>query len=147
MTDKLALYLVRGEVLPEAIRKTILVKQLLKRGEFRTINEAVEKVGLSRSAYYKYKDCVFPFYEASREKIIVLALLLEHKSGVLAEVLKTIAADSASIMTINQGIPLEGVANTTISMETLNMTVDLEALLDKLRMIEGVKRLDVLGQV
>jgi len=45
-----------------------------------------------------------------------------------------------------QGIPLQGVANTTISVETKNMTVDLEALLDKLRMIDGVKRLEVLGQ-
>ena len=74
-------------------------------------------------------------------------LLLEHKSGVLSKVLNTVADDSGSIMTINQGIPLQGVANTTISIETKNLTIDLEALLDKLRMIDGVKRLEVLGQV
>ena len=102
---------------------------------------------LSRSAYYKYKDYVFPFYEASKDKIITLSLLLEHKTGVLSRVLNLIATDSGSIITINQGIPLQGVANTTISIETKNMTVDLEALMDKLRMIDGVKRLEVLGQV
>ena len=59
----------------------------------------------------------------------------------LSRVLNTVAGDSGSIMTINQGIPLQGVANTTISIETKNLTVDLEALLDKLRMIDGVKRL------
>lgn len=139
-------YLVREEILPEAIKKTIKVKDMLKRGEAATINEAVEKMELSRSAYYKYKDYVFPFYEASREKIVTLALLLDHRAGVLSRVLNTVAADHGSIMTINQGIPLQGVANTTISIETAELDIDLEALLDKLRMVEGVKRLEVLGQ-
>ena len=70
MMEKSTFYLVREEILPEAIKKTIKVKEVLKRGEARTINEAVEKMGLSRSAYYKYKDFVFPFYEASKEKIV-----------------------------------------------------------------------------
>ena len=128
-------YLVREEILPEAIKKTIMVKEILKRGKLKTVNEAVAKVGLSRSAYYKYKDYVFPFYDASREKVITISLLLEHKPGVLSSVLNTIAADGGSVITINQGVPLQGVAN------------DMEALLDKVRLIEGVKRLDVLGQV
>ena len=74
MSEKSTFYLVREEILPEAIKKTIKVKEILKRGEIKTINEAVEKMGLSRSAYYKYKDFVFPFYEASREKIITLEI-------------------------------------------------------------------------
>lgn len=140
-------YLVREEILPEAIKKTIMVKEILKRGILKTVNEAVAKVGLSRSAYYKYKDYVFPFYDASREKVITISLLLEHKPGVLSSVLNTIAADGGSVITINQGVPLQGVANTTISVETKFLTIDMEALLDKVRLIEGVKRLDVLGQV
>ena len=140
-------YLVKEDILPSAIKKTIKVKEMLRRHDNMTINDAVSKMGLSRSAYYKYKDYVFPFYEASKDKIITLSLLLEHKSGVLSKVLNTVASDSGSIMTINQGIPLQGVANTTISIETNNLTIDLEALLDKLRMIDGVRRLEVLGQV
>ena len=147
MTDaKTNYYLVREEILPEAIKKTIKVKELLKKGEVRTINEAVEMLNLSRSAYYKYKDYVFPFYEASKEKIVTLALLLEHRSGVLSNVLKVLANEHGSVLTINQGIPLQGVANATVSIETANLSVDLEALLDKLRMVDGVKRLEVLGQ-
>ena len=144
--EKTAFYLVKEDILPEAIKKTIKAKEVLKRGEVRTINEAVAKTGLSRSAYYKYKDYVFPFYEATKDRIITISLLLEHKPGVLSRVLNLIATDSGSIMTINQGIPLQGVANATISIETKNLTVDLEALLDKLRMIDGVKRLELLGQ-
>jgi len=144
--QKAVFFLVREEILPEAIKKTIKVKDMLKRGEARTINEAVEKMELSRSAYYKYKDYVFPFYEASKEKIITLALLLEHKQGVLSKVLNTIAYDHGSVLTINQGIPLQGVANATISIESAELVIDLEALLDKVRMIDGVKRLEILGQ-
>ena len=144
--DMTGVYLVHEEILPKAIKKTILAKELINRGEVRTVNEAVVKANLSRSAYYKYKDYVFPFYEASRNKIISLTLLLEHKKGVLSSVLNTISADSGSVLTINQGIPLQGVANATVSIETANLAVDLEALLDKLRMVDGVKRLEVLGQ-
>lgn len=147
MNNRSVFYLVREEILPEAIKKTIKVKELLKRGEVKTINEAVEMMDLSRSAYYKYKDYVFPFYEASREKIISLSFLLDHRAGVLSRVLNSIASDGGSVLTINQGIPLQGVANVTLSIETKDLLVDLEALLDKLRMIEGVKRLEVLGQV
>lgn len=146
MMEKNTFYLVREEILPEAIKKTIKVKEILKRGEARTINEAVEKMGLSRSAYYKYKDFVFPFYEASKEKIVSLSILLDHKPGVLSRLLNTIAGDGGSVLTINQGIPLQGVANATISIETKDLAIDLEALLDKLRMVDGVKRLEVLGQ-
>ena len=59
-------YLVQEDILPEAIKKTIKVKEILKLGEVKTINEAVEKMDLSRSAYYKYKDYVFPFFEIAQ---------------------------------------------------------------------------------
>ena len=139
-------FLVKEDILPEAIKKTIKIKEILKRGEARTINQAVEMMDLSRSAYYKYKDSVFPFYEASQEKIVSLAFLLEHQSGVLSKVLNVLAHDGASVLTINQGIPMQGMANASISIETLNLRIDLEALLDKLRLVDGVKRLEVLGQ-
>ena len=96
--EKSDFFLVREEILPEAIKKTIRVKEILKRGDVRTINEAVAKMDLSRSAYYKYKDYVFPFYEASRNKIITLTFLLENKKGVLSSVLNTISHDSGNVM-------------------------------------------------
>ena len=144
--QKNGFFLVREEILPEAIKKTIRVKEMLKHDDKLTINEAVKEMDLSRSAYYKYKDYVFPFYEASQNKIVTLTFLLEHKKGVLSSVLNTISSDSGSVLTTNQGIPLQGVANATVSIETAQLSVDLEALLDKLRMVDGVKRLEVLGQ-
>ena len=144
-SEKNGYFLVREEILPEAIKKTIRVKEMLKRGDARTINEAVERMELSRSAYYKYKDYVFPFFEASRNKIIAINMLLSNKPGVLSSVLNTISADQGNVLTINQGIPQQGVANVAVTIETALLTIDLEALLDKLRMVEGVKRLEILG--
>lgn len=146
MKQEYQYYLIAEKILPEAIKKTIKVKEMLRKNDRLTINDAVKKYDLSRSAFYKYKDFIFPFYQASKDKIISLSLLLEHKSGVLSQVLKSIAADEGSIITINQGIPMQGVAHTTISVDTKQLSIDLEALLDKLRMINGVKRIEVLGE-
>ena len=140
-------YLVDFQVLPEAIKKTIRIKESLKNGRVKTINEALSAMNISRSAYYKYKDFVLPFYEASINKIVSVSFVLDNKQGVLSNVLNMISEDKGNVLTINQGIPLQGVAVATISIETKNMNIDLEALLDKLRLVNGVRRLEVIGQV
>ncbi|MDR3349033.1 MAG: ACT domain-containing protein [Acidaminococcales bacterium] len=140
-------YLVKETILPEAIKKTIKIKELLLAGGAKTINEAADKIKLSRSAYYKYKDCVLPFFDASREKIVSLSILLEHKPGALSGVLNAVAADLGSVITINQSIPSHGVANINLTMETANLKLELEALLDKIRTLDGVKKLEVLGYI
>ena len=121
--------IVSKDILPEAILKTALAKEYLAKGDVATVNDAVEMVGLSRSAYYKYKDGVFPFYEASKEKIITLSLTLENRAGVLSNVLNKIASFRANILTINQGIPLQGIANVNISVENTDLTDTPESLI------------------
>lgn len=147
MADKTNEFLIVSKnILPEAILKTAQVKELLVKGDAGTINDAVERVGLSRSAFYKYKDGVFPFYEASREKIITISLILENKAGVLSHVLNFIASFKGNILTINQGIPLQGVANVSISIETAGMADTPENLLAGLGDIDGVRKIEVIGQ-
>ncbi|HQD53349.1 MAG TPA: ACT domain-containing protein [Peptococcaceae bacterium] len=139
-------YLVSKEIIPEAILKTAMAKEILQRGEAFTVNEAVEKVGLSRSAFYKYRDGVFPFYETGKEKIITLSLILEHKPGVLSDVLNTVAAMKGNVLTINQGLPLQNLANTTLSIETRELEDEPAALISKLRSLRGVKKVEIVGQ-
>ncbi|SHN77929.1 ACT domain-containing protein [Desulfitobacterium chlororespirans] len=138
--------IVSKDILPEAILKTAQAKELLVKGDVNTINEAVDRVQLSRSAFYKYKDGVFPFYEASREKIITFSLTLENTAGVLSNVLNTIARFKANVLTINQGIPLQGIANVTISVENMGMVDIPENLLWALGEINGVRKIEVIGQ-
>lgn len=139
-------YMVNKDILPEAILKTAIVKELLARGEALTVNEAVEKVGISRSAFYKYRDGVFPFYQASKEKIVTISLNLEHKTGILSDVLNTVAQQKGNILTINQGIPLQSIANVTMSIDTNEIVVDIEDIIQRLLQIEGVKKVEIVGQ-
>jgi chorismate mutase len=138
--------IVSKDILPEAILKTAQAKELLVKGDVYTVNEAVERVGISRSAYYKYKDGVFPFYEASKEKIITISLILENTAGVLSNVLNTIASFRANVLTINQGIPLQGIANVSISVETAGLVDTPENLLAGIGEIKGVRKIEVIGQ-
>lgn len=139
-------YIVNAKALPDIFIKTMEVKELLKKGEVTTIHDAVEQVGISRGAYYKYKDYIFPFYELSQGRIITFALILEHASGILSEVLNLIANSGGSILTINQNIPAHGVANVTISLETKSMNMNLEDLIFKIRKTQGVKEVNILGK-
>jgi len=139
-------YVVREDLLPDGILKTEQAKELLRRGESATIHEAAERVGLSRSAFYKYKDGVYMLEQASRESIATLAMDLEHRSGVLSKVLGTLAASEGNVLTISQSIPLQGMANVVVSLDTSLMNGTLPELLEKLRSIAGVKRASVVGR-
>lgn len=139
-------YLIHRDILPEAIAKTIEAKTLLDTGEAKTVHEAVERVGISRSAFYKYRDKIFPFNAATYKKIITVSLLLEHQPGVLSRVLKFVADQGGNILTINQSIPLQGVANVVLSVDTIHLNQSVEEFLDSLQATAGVKRAIVVGE-
>ena len=139
-------YLVQEDILPEAIKKTIKVKEILKLGEAKSINEAVERMDLSRSAYYKYKDYVFPFYEIAQGKIVSITVSMSNDPGMLSGILRAIAESNGSILTINQDIPLQGIANVTIAFETKDLSTTLEECLDNIRSIRGILKVEILGQ-
>lgn len=139
-------YLVREDILPEAVLKTMQAKELLARGGAKTIHEAVDKVGLSRSAFYKYKDGIFPLSKLERERIVTISMDLEHRSGVLSKVLALLAGLEGNVLTIHQTIPLAGMANVVISVDTSLMGEQFNQLLDTLRGQEGVKRASIVGQ-
>ncbi|WP_373228524.1 ACT domain-containing protein [Cohnella sp.] len=139
-------YVVREDLLPEGILKTEQAKELLRRGEAATIYEAAERVGLSRSAFYKYKDGVYPLEQASRDRIATLSMDLVHRSGVLSKVLSMLAASEGNVLTISQSIPLQGMANVVISIDTSLVNGALPELLEKLRSLDGVKRVTIAGR-
>jgi chorismate mutase len=139
-------FLVDASVLPEVFSKVIEVKKILSKGKIKAVNEAVKEVGLSRSAYYKYKDFVFPFYETSRGKVITLFFVVEDFAGILSSIINKIAAAKANILTINQNIPINSLADVTISIETAGMVMELEKLMDELGKLEGVRRQEILAR-
>ena len=133
-------YLVDAQVLPEVFLKVIRAKELLASGQARNISAATRAVGLSRSAYYKYKDCIFDS-ENGRELITVMATLRDQ-TGALQSLLAGISSAGASIVTINQATPENGTAQVavTIRTDTMQMTPDeLAAMLSRQSTVVGVR--------
>ena len=138
-------YLVREDVLPEAMQKTLEAKELIQRGKAESVWDAVKKVDLSRSAFYKYRDTVFPFHTVVKEKIITLFFHLEDRSGTLSNLLTIVAAAGCNVLTIHQTIPIQGRANVTLSLNVSSMNTDLDGLLSSLKQLEFVDKVEVLG--
>ena len=114
--EKEQLIVVSSNVLPEIFPKVLEVKKLIARGEQKSSAGACKTVGISRSAYYKYKDCVFSYEEKLTQKIISLYAVLKDEPGVLSSVLATLHSLNANILTVNQNIPIDSVAAVTISL-------------------------------
>ena len=138
-------YLVAAEVLPEIFIKVAEANRLLKAGEVATAGDAAKAVGISRSAYYKYRDAIQPFTDMSTGHIITFYALLQNRSGVLSNVLSVFARSGANILTINQSIPTNGCAAVTISAETSDMAESLEQLLADVSALDGVVKLEILA--
>ncbi len=139
-------YLVDTSVLPEVFVKVVEVKKILSCGTIKNINDAVKEVGISRSAFYKYRDYVFPFYETSRGRVMTLFFVVEDYSGILSSIINQISAAKANILTINQNIPINGLADVTISIETNSMASDINELMDEIGKIQGVRRQEILAR-
>jgi ACT domain-containing protein len=139
-------YIVEGSVLPDVFKKVVDVKKLLELDMKISINSACQKVGISRSTYYKYKESVYEFYENKRTKIVTFSMNLENEPGLLSSVLDLIAGSKANILTINQNIPMNGMAIVVVSIETARMEKSVDELLNCLRAARGVKKVDILSR-
>ncbi|NMA83694.1 MAG: ACT domain-containing protein [Epulopiscium sp.] len=139
-------YIVDKDVLPEVFLKVVEAKRLLDIGEVLTVQEAADQVGMSRSSFYKYKESIFPFYENTRGKTITLALELHDEPGLLSHLLNVIAKTGANILTINQNIPINGIANVTISIETFPMLEDIHHLIEEVEGSKGVLRTKIIAR-
>ena len=138
-------YIVEASALPEVFLKVAEAKRLLSTGEAGPVNEAARITGISRSAFYKYRDAVMPFHNMMIGRILTYQLKLHDEMGVLSGVLKTFAEYSANILTINQTIPSGGCALVTITAETSGMNGTPDDLLRVLSRSNGVVRAEVLA--
>lgn len=145
LKNKPVYYLVSSEALPEIFLKVVETNKLLTHGKAKTINEAVAMTGISRSAYYKYKDSISPFYEMSKDRIITLYAVLKDEPGVLSNLLGLFTKAGTNILTINQNIPINGIANITITIQTGNMRVKLDTLIERVRAQSGVIKFEIMA--
>jgi len=138
-------YIVEASALPEVFLKVAEAKRLLQTGEATTVNDATRMTGISRSAFYKYRDSVLPFQNMMTGRIITFQFMLHDRKGLLSSLLSIFAEHKANIQTINSIIPTNGSALVTISAETIDLEIPIEELLRLLSQLPGVIKAEVLA--
>lgn len=138
-------YLVRRRAVPETLQKVVEVNRLLSAGKAKTIQEAVDEVGISRSSYYKFKNDIEEFHSSMVGMTLTLSLEISDETGVLSDILGAIAEFGANILTIHQSIPIGGVATVSISIQVLQSSDNVSALLDHLEKLSGVRKIKASG--
>ena len=143
--EKREYFIVDRRILPTSIQNVIKVNDLIQQEKISKY-EAIKRVGLSRSTYYKYKDYIKPFFESGKEKVFSIHLALVDDPGILARILDVIASHDMNILTIIQNIAIDGIGRATISVQTTeNILRKIEGMLEIISEIEGVKELRIIG--
>lgn len=145
MENKTKYYIVSAQALPDIFIKVAEAKRMMQSGEVKTVGEATQIVGISRSAFYKYKDEVQPFNDLKTGRIITFYAMLKDNPGVLSHILSIFADSGANILTINQSIPSNGCAAVTVSAETSNMEITLDELIATAAEAKGVVKFEILA--
>lgn len=136
---------IESNVLPEIFSKVLEAKEILRINPKLGVTEVVKKIGISRSTFYKYKDFVFSLSEGMIGNKATLSFLLMHEKGILSSILKTLSDNDANILTINQDIPINKIANVSITLEISTLKTDINFLVEHLSLIKGVVRCELLA--
>ena len=136
-------YLIESSILPEVYSKVIRAKRLLLSGEAKSVSAAVKMAGISRSAYYKYKDKIFE-YSKQGEDTATISAKLDDNAGVLSSVMSELYFAGANVLSVNQSIPVDDVADVTITVRISNAGANAEELIEKIENISGVRKANLL---
>lgn len=145
MNDSAKYFIVEASSMPEIFRKVAEAKRLLETGEETTVNNAARAVGISRSAFYKYKDAVRPFNDMLHGRIVTFQILLKDEPGRLSQSLNVMSGTGVNILTINQSIPVNGCAIVTMTAETSQIQGTLEDVLGEVSDVPGVIKCEILA--
>lgn len=146
MRETAGYYVVKQRAVPEVLLKVVEAKRLVESGKALSVQEAVERAGISRSSFYKYKDDIFQFHDNAQGTTITLTFQMEDEPGLLSDVLKTVAEFGANILTIHQSIPINGVASLSLSVQVLPTTGDVSEMLAAMEGQKGVRSVKILAK-
>ena len=146
MSKSVRYYLVKEKAVPEVLLKVVEVKRILEAEKTTTVQDAAERVGISRSSFYKYKEDILPFREQAQGRTVTFVLQIDDRPGILSDVLKAVAEVQGNILTIHQSIPINGIATLTLSVEILPDAGDVEGMVELIEQQAGVHDLKILGR-
>ena len=125
-------------VLPEVYAKVIEAKGYLQSGEAANASQAAKMAGISRSAYYKYKDKIFEYSEQG-DDVTTINAKLQDNAGVLSSVMNELYLAGANILAVNQSIPVNNIADVSITVSFAQSGHMTDELIEKIKSVGGVK--------
>ena len=146
MEDKSKYFVVKQKAVPEVLLKEVEAKKLLESERAITVQEATDKVGISRSSFYKYKEDINPYYDNTKGKTITLVVQMDDEQGLLSDLLHVVAVYRANILTIHQSIPVNGVATLTLSVEIRENTGNDSGMIEELENLNGIHYVKILAR-
>ena len=126
--------------------KVVQAKRLIESERAMTVQEATERVGISRSSFYKYKDDIFPFYDNAKGRTITLVLQMDDERGLLSDILHIVAVYKANILTIHQSIPVNNVASLTLSVEVRPDTGNISRMVEEMEEQKGIHHVKIIAR-
>ena len=138
-------YVIKKKAVPEVLLKVLEVQKLLDSKKAVSVLEATEKVGISRSSYYKYKDDIFQFYAGKKSRSITFVTEFDDQPGVMASILNIFALYKVNILTIHQSIPINGKGLLTVSVDIEDSQTDVSAMIQDVEKIEDVSYVKVIA--
>lgn len=136
--DKIKYYLVNANIIPEVFSKVITAKNLLASGEAASVCQAVRMAGISRSAYYKYKDAIFEYNTQESDETATINAKLKDNAGVLSALMSEIYKAGANVLSVNQSVPVNSVADVSITVRIAEMNISSDELVNSIKVIDGV---------
>lgn len=136
--EKDCFLVVNSKVLPAVYKNVLRAKTLLSEGKAPNASQAVKAVGISRSAFYKYKDYVFEYQTDSKNEMIHLNAILNDRAGVFSAMTATLYKYGVNIITVNQSMPVNGTATVSLTISTGAIKITLDELLQELRAVDGI---------
>lgn len=146
ITNSSYLVVIDSRVIPDVFLKVLEVKKTIANREAKSLAAACKQSGISRSAYYKYKDYVFLYDGQHIQRIITVYAVLKDKPGVLANVLSVVHSSGANVMTLNQSVPVDGVAPITMTLKLNSGKYNEEDICLSVRDVDGVVDVRVLNR-
>ena len=132
--------------MPEVLLKVVEAKRLLESEKAMTVQEASDRVGISRSSFYKYKDDIFPFHDNAKGRTITLVLQMDDERGLLSDILHIVAVYKANILTIHQSIPVGNLASLTLSVEVRPDTGDISRMVEEMEAQKGIHYVKIIAR-
>ena len=131
VTESREFFIVDKRILPNSIQNVIKVNEIVQK-EGVSKYEAIRRVGISRSTYYKYKDFIKPFFESGKDTVFNINMALHDEPGMLSKIFNVINTGTAPLVVSNISLDNSAftISTTSFTLDNTNDNQSVEVIFD-----------------